>query len=157
MKKLLILPLIGLLLIAGIYYFFSRRDRKNTATRPSAMALSPAQYVGTETCAGCHADQETDWKGSHHDLAMQPADETTVLGNFADATFTHFGVTSTFYRRDGDYFVRTDGPDGKLREFRIAYTFGFEPLQQYLIAFPDGRYQALNVCWDTRPCRCLWR
>jgi Flp pilus assembly protein TadD len=84
---------------------------------------------------------------------MQEADEQTVLGNFANASFTHYGVTSTFFRKDGKFFVRTDGPDGKLHEFPIAYTFGVYPLQQYLIAFPGGRYQALNVVWDTRAAR----
>jgi hypothetical protein len=81
---------------------------------------------------------------------MQPADQSTVLGNFDNATFTKDGVTSTFFRRDGAYFVRTDGPDGSLHEYRIAYTFGVEPLQQYLITFPNGRYQALGIAWDTR-------
>jgi tetratricopeptide (TPR) repeat protein len=53
--------------------------------------------------------------------------------------------------QDGGYFVRTDGSDGELQDFEIAYTFGAVPLQQYLIEFPDGRYQALSICWDTRP------
>ena len=30
-----------------------------------------------------------------------------------------------------------------LQDYEIAYTFGVYPLQQYLIAFPGGRYQAL--------------
>ena len=47
--------------------------------------------------------------------------------------------------------MKTDGPDGALREYRIAYTFGVEPLQQYLIEFPRGRYQALSIAWDSRP------
>ena len=81
---------------------------------------------------------------------MQEATEATVLGDFDDATFSYHYVTSTFFRRDGKYFVRTDGADGQLHEFEIAYTFGVYPLQQYLIRFPDGRMQALNVCWDTR-------
>jgi Flp pilus assembly protein TadD len=84
---------------------------------------------------------------------MQPADAETVAGNFQNASFTHFGVTSTFFKRDGKFYARTDGPDGKLREYEIAYTFGVYPLQQYLIAFPGGRYQALNVCWDARPAK----
>ena len=82
---------------------------------------------------------------------MQEATDKTVLGNFDDATFTHFGVTTTFSKRDGKFYARTDGPDGKLHEYPIAYTFGVYPLQQYLIPFPGGRYQALNVVWDTRP------
>ena len=110
-----------------------------------------ATFVGREACKGCHAAEYERWKGSHHDLAMQEATDETVLGDFGGRTFTHFGVTSTFFKRDGKYFVKTDGPDGKLHEYPIAYTFGVYPLQQYLIPFPGGRYQALNVVWDTRP------
>ncbi|MEJ2523792.1 MAG: tetratricopeptide repeat protein, partial [Gammaproteobacteria bacterium] len=43
------------------------------------------------------------------------------------------------------------GPDGKLADYRIKYTFGVSPLQQYLVEFPDGRLQALPIAWDTRP------
>ena len=75
----------------------------------------------------------------------------TVLGDFADASFTYHDVTSTFTRNGDEFNVRTDGPDGKLQDYKIAYTFGIYPLQQYLIEFPSGRYQALNICWDTRP------
>jgi tetratricopeptide (TPR) repeat protein len=107
--------------------------------------------VGREACVRCHEKEDGLWRGSHHDLAMQRPDATTVLGNFENATFAYHGVTSTFFRKDGRFLVRTDGPDGKLHEYEIAYTFGVFPLQQYLIAFPGGRYQALNVCWDTRP------
>jgi Tfp pilus assembly protein PilF len=82
---------------------------------------------------------------------MQPATEETVLGDFDGATVTHHGVTSTFFRRDGKFWVRTDGPDGELRDYEIVYTFGVRPLQQYLIEFPGGRLQALGLCWDARP------
>jgi hypothetical protein len=51
---------------------------------------------------------------------MQPADASTVLGDFDDATFTYHDVTSTFFRRSGGYWVQTDDPDGKLHEYRIA-------------------------------------
>ena len=81
---------------------------------------------------------------------MQPATEQTVLGNFDQARVLHRGVTSTFFRRDGKFFVRTEGPDGKPGEFEITYTFGVDPLQQYLVPFPGGRLQALGLAWDTR-------
>ena len=74
-----------------------------------------------------------------------------MLGNFADAKFTYAGVTSTFFKRDGKFFVNTDGPDGKLHDYEIKYTFGVTPLQQYLIEFSDGRFQALSIAWDARP------
>jgi hypothetical protein len=81
---------------------------------------------------------------------MQPADGSAVLGNFDDASFTYNGIVSTFFKRDGKFMVRTDGPDGNLQDYEIAYTFGVYPLQQYLIGFPDGRYQALGIAWDSR-------
>jgi Tfp pilus assembly protein PilF len=108
------------------------------------------QYVGQQVCASCHKDEAERWSRSDHALAMQVADETTVLGDFNDATFTYDQVTSTFFRRDEKFFVRTDGPDGQLRDYEIAYTFGVYPLQQYLVPFPDGRLQALGVAWDSR-------
>ena len=48
-------------------------------------------------------------------------------------------------------FVNTDGPDGKLADYEIKYTFGVRPLQQYLIEMPGGRLQALGIAWDSRP------
>lgn len=82
---------------------------------------------------------------------MQEATDATVLGDFNDARIDHFGVTSTFLRRDGAFVVHTDGPDGTLADYEIAYTFGVDPLQQYLVRFPDGRLRALGLAWDTRP------
>ena len=113
--------------------------------------LGAPEFVGTAVCAGCHAEEAALWEGSHHDLAMQPATPETVLGDFDDATLTHYGVTTRFFTRDGEHFVRTDGPNGELRDYRITHTFGAEPLQQYLVEMPNGRYQAFGIAWDSRP------
>jgi tetratricopeptide (TPR) repeat protein len=81
---------------------------------------------------------------------MSHATAETVLGDFSGIEYRHFETTSTFYQEDDGFFVRTDGADGELREFRIAYTFGVDPLQQYLVEFPDGRLQTLPIAWDAR-------
>ena len=113
--------------------------------RMAAQAEEPSSFVGVPTCAGCHAAQFDAWKNSHHALAMQSATEATVLGDFAGAQLEHFGITTSFFRDGEKFVVRTDGPDGALHEYPVAYTFGVYPLQQYLIAFPGGRYQALGI------------
>ncbi|MFD1218190.1 tetratricopeptide repeat protein [Microbulbifer celer] len=109
------------------------------------------RYLGAEACAGCHAAEYRAWKNSHHDLAMKEPAADTVRGDFDNTGFTYFGTQSTFFRRDGQYFVRTDGADGELQDFPVAYTFGTYPLQQYLIELPGGRLQALSISWDARP------
>ncbi|MCU7958734.1 MAG: ammonia-forming cytochrome c nitrite reductase subunit c552 [gamma proteobacterium symbiont of Bathyaustriella thionipta] len=113
--------------------------------------VRPAEYIGAATCESCHAKQAKAWQGSPHDLAMQEANESTVLGDFNNQQFEQFGVKSRFFRKGKDYWVSTDGPDGKLHDYKIAYTFGVNPLQQYLIKFPKGRLQVLDIAWDSRP------
>ena len=81
---------------------------------------------------------------------MQHATSQTILGDFNDASFDYWGIRSRFFRNDGKFLVETDGPDGKLAVFEVKFTFGVDPLQQYLIEFPDGRIQALSIAWDTR-------
>jgi Cytochrome c554 and c-prime len=89
-----------------------------------ALADEPAKFVGGQVCSGCHAAETESWRGSHHALAMQKATETTVLGDFANAPFEHLGVVTTFSRSGDKFMVNTEGPDGALRDYEIAYTFG---------------------------------
>ena len=121
-------------------------DRK-TGTEPAATRYA---YVGKEICSGCHPRETELYTNSHHDLAMQHAGKETILGDFNNTGFTYNKITSTFFRRNGKYFVSTDGPDGKLEDFEIKYTFGVFPLQQYLIELPGGRLQAFSIAWDSR-------
>jgi predicted CXXCH cytochrome family protein len=139
---------------ALLLYALLGRPPPAEGTRPASavtQAAPEATYAGASACAACHPAETTAWRGSQHALAMLNANTQSVLGDFRDAEFTHSGMTTRFSLRDGGYFVNTDGPDGKPAEYRIAYTFGVYPLQQYLVEFPDGRLQALSIAWDARP------
>ena len=116
-----------------------------------APLVSNAKFVGSVVCANCHGHDDALWRGSHHQLAMQPATDSTVLGNFNNAGFSNKGITSMFFRSATKFMVRTDGPDGALHDYEIKYTFGVYPLQQYLIEMKGGRLQALGLAWDSRP------
>ena len=149
-----------ILLLGGAALFAPSAHSGNEPMEPLPVALPASHppvaqagggYVGAQSCAECHRAEYRHWQGSQHARAMQPATDQTVLGDFQDASFSYGGLTSTFFRRDDKFMVRTDGPDGSLQDFEIAYTFGVYPLQQYLIGFPDGRYQALGLAWDSRP------
>jgi Flp pilus assembly protein TadD len=124
-------------------------ERQNKIT--TEIKIPPATFVGSNVCARCHEEQYKLWRGSDHDRAMQIANEKTVLGDFNGAEFNYFGVKSNFFKKEGKFMIRTDGPDGNLEDYEIKYTFGHYPLQQYLIEFPGGRLQALGIAWDSRP------
>ena len=109
---------------------------------------SAAAFVGSESCRTCHQPEYELWKDSNHYHAMQVATEASVRGDFNNATFEHFGIVSRFYRQNGKYFVHTQGPDGVMGDFEATHTFGWNPLQQYLVPFPGGRMQCLPIAWD---------
>ena len=151
-----------LLAVAGIgWYLFSSKPvpvpyaPANTPVaqpvkpQPQPVALAPAKMVDEQQCQGCHNAQVKDWQGSHHQLAMQEANADTMLGDFNNATFKAENETTRFSRKDDGFWVNTPGIDGKNADFKVAYTFGIAPLQQYLIEVGDGRLQALGVAWDT--------
>jgi tetratricopeptide (TPR) repeat protein len=121
--------------------------QSDRARRPGEAA---AEFVGSEACRSCHQPEYKLWRGSHHDHAMEEASEQSVLGDFNEAVFLHDGIQSKFYRKEGKFFVHTQGPEGKMGDFEITHTFGWLPLQQYLVPFPGGRLQCLPIAWDCR-------
>jgi len=129
---------------------------RSPAPAPSGPAASapatapPPAYVENAQCLGCHQTAGEAWSQSHHAKAMAPATAQTVRGNFDDTQFRHQGVTTRFFRRGDKYMVNTDAPDGRMADFEVAYTFGVEPLQQYLIATGSGRLQPLQIAWNTQ-------
>jgi len=142
---------VGLVLVAGLGLKLLTGHTHQAAPLGGSGGIAAATFVGSAACAGCHGKQAELWRGSQHGHAMDHATEAIVLGDFSGASFDYFGVRSRFFRDNGKFLVETDGPDGKLATFEVKYTFGVDPLQQYLIAFPDGRLQALSLAWDTRP------
>jgi predicted CXXCH cytochrome family protein len=118
------------------------------AAPPRGALAADAVFVGRAACVRCHERETKAWTGSHHDLAMAEASEKTVRGDFSGVRFEGDGITARFFRDRGKFLIETDGADGKPAVFEVAYTFGWDPLQQYLIRFPGGRMQAFSVAWD---------
>lgn len=125
--------------------------------------VADATYVGSPNCAECHQDEYNLWLNSHHDLAMKVATDETVLGDFNNTEFVYTpteglkpGQTvrevTRFYRDGLNFMVRTRVGKGEndFKEFRVLYTFGWEPLQQYLVDTGDGKLQCLPFAWDSR-------
>lgn len=132
----------SIFLLALLTIVYSCDNRKQ-------FVVTNPQFEGSQSCIECHEKEYNLWVGSDHDNSMDTAVAETVLGDFNNAEFTRDGFTSKFYTRDGKYYVYTQGPGGVPGEFQIAYTFGVRPLQQYLVPFPGGRLQCLQITWDT--------
>lgn len=106
-------------------------------------------YVGDQNCKSCHEEAYKDWIGSHHDKAMQVVNEKTVRGNFDSIATSLDGVDYLFYRKGSEYHVSVKEIDGSENDYMVSDVFGIEPLQQYMIDFPNGRKQVLRATWDT--------
>ncbi|MEX0680711.1 MAG: tetratricopeptide repeat protein [Balneolales bacterium] len=106
-------------------------------------------FVGDQQCQSCHNKEWDDWKTSHHFFAMSEATDKTVLGDFNNATTTEGYDTYRFFREGDRFMVEAPDPDGNLETYEVTYTFGWEPLQQYLVDFGSGKLQALHASWDT--------
>jgi tetratricopeptide (TPR) repeat protein/Zn finger protein HypA/HybF involved in hydrogenase expression len=137
---------LAVIVLAIPLYVVKEKTRHASGVAPDS---AEATFVGREQCIDCHTDAYDQWTGSDHDNAMAIATDETVLGDFDDAEFENHGVPYRFYKKGDAFIVSTEGPDGEMIEFEAAYTFGVEPLQQYLIPFPGGRLQALPIAWDT--------
>lgn len=115
---------------------------------PSSSATPRASFVKDESCRQCHERQFELWIGSDHERAMDHATATSVLGDFNDATFTHYDETWRFFKEGEAFKIGLREGDGEETIYPVEYTFGVRPLQQYLVPFSGGRYQCVPVSWD---------
>ena len=113
-------------------------------------AKQPNEYVGNEACRSCHQNEYNLWKQSDHFKAMQLPNDSSVVGNFNSVTYRADGVTSSFSKQNGKYIINTEGADGKNHDYEVKYTFGYYPLQQYLVETDSGKLQATRLSWDAK-------
>ncbi len=142
-----IIATIAVILSCPVYLF----KKAETPFRPEIKQPGlKYTFVGSIKCLDCHKKEYDKWLQSHHDLAMDVVGEKTVLGDFNNARFEIHGIESRFYRKDGKFFVYTQGSEGIMGDYEITHTFGWYPLQQYLVPFPGGRLQCLPIVWDVK-------
>lgn len=138
MKKIITISILGLTL-----FFFYKCANKS-------IPAAGHTYIGSGKCQSCHQNEFALYKTSDHYHAMDTVSAAAVKGDFNNSSLIYQGDTAFFYQKNGQYIVRTTDTTGVKKEFRISYTFGWRPLQQYLVKFDDGRFQVLPFCWDTR-------
>lgn len=116
--------------------------------------------LSTENCLTCHQSQTHSWKLSDHYMAMAEPSSEVVLGNFNKQTASHFNQKAIMFMRNNQYMVTvfddaqseviTKHNASKGETFKVKYTFGHYPLQQYLVETQNGRLQVMPFAWDSR-------
>lgn len=138
------LLVIALLLIT---IFIIKQLSSSKLEKPSNKS---SEYVGKDACIECHKTEYNDWKGSDHDLSMDIATDSSVLGDFNNAELRRGNQVHKAFKRDGKFYVITDNEKDEMQEFEVKYVFGHYPLQNYLVEFPGGRLQTLALTWNSK-------
>ncbi|MFY0668156.1 MAG: hypothetical protein JXQ95_09005 [Alteromonas stellipolaris] len=115
----------------------------------SLLLLSPLSAKGNTNCVGCHQQAVSNWQQSDHAKAMDVAETQTVLGDFSGVEVTHYTQVAKFYQKDQGFYIHFTEA-GESTQYRVKYTFGHYPLQQYLIEGTDGKVQVFPFAWDSR-------
>lgn len=134
------------LTIIGISIQHARLSRDNVQL---ATIKPHSQWVNEQTCQQCHQAEFHSWQGSHHQLAMLKPTALSVRGAFSDVTYNASAESFRFFQREQNYVVSVHNSANENNEYSVAYTFGWEPLQQYLVDNGNGSLQALPIAWDT--------
>ena len=134
------------ILVSPFIYIWQADQNTSTIDR------SPG-FVGSKKCGVCHQKIFEKWQGSHHDLAMDVANDQTVLGDFNNALYKdpHAGTINRFFKEKDKFYVAVQVEEGEgEKSYEITHTFGVYPLQQYLVPFPGGRLQCFNIAWNVK-------
>jgi len=140
-------------------WWWQRRDAENHSApakaTPAPMLLLAdeqtvfAQYGGSASCRGCHEEAFQVWGKSNHALAERPVQPERDRAGFEPARgFKHGSQTSDARWTNGAAIVTSTGLSGQPEAHTVARVIGNDPLRQFLVPFPGGRFQTLEASYD---------
>jgi len=107
-----------------------------------------AEWATEVTCIECHKAVVDQFASSHHAHANRLIDLTRDGLGFPAESIQHGEETWHFLREGKDLFIEVDGPGSRSRRYEVAGVIGHDPLWQYLLKFPNGRYQTAELSFD---------
>ncbi|MEK0451210.1 MAG: hypothetical protein RL088_3478 [Verrucomicrobiota bacterium] len=133
----------------------AQTDSKPAPPKPPAVSILEPEasvfpkYAGSKSCRECHEAQFAPWEKSNHGLAERAISPEMDRAAFEPGReFKHGTQTSTASVKDGRYVVETVGFDGKKEPYSVARVVGNDPLRQFVVERPGGRFQTLEVAFD---------
>jgi tetratricopeptide (TPR) repeat protein len=117
------------------------------ALRAASTFPSPADVA----CGACHQKAYEEWAASQHAHANRLVDEELDRGAFQPSRYIMIGGFHTRLGRLGhDFGIHQLSPDGQRTAHVPEAVIGVTPLVQYLVPFPGGRLQAVDMAYDPR-------
>ena len=106
-------------------------------------------YAGSASCKECHAEAYELWARSHHGLAERLPDAKLDQAAFDPAqTFQHATQQTSARAAMSHYEIVTAGLHRTQQVFQVERVIGHDPLRQFLVPFPGGRWQATEAVYD---------
>lgn len=102
-----------------------------------------------QSCIRCHTSSVQAWQKSDHAKSMALPDKNSILADFNNTDIEHYGQKAHFFIKDNEYQV-TISYNNNIDQYPIKYTFGYFPVQQYLVETEKGKLQVLPFAWDAR-------
>jgi len=117
---------------------------------PAPVALpQKAGFVGSERCKQCHEERHETWLKTAHAYALRDPTPAVIEGAFDGKTLESEYFRATPYRKDGRYFVRIKGKDGRPDgDHEITRVIGRSFEQAYLTTDESGRWLVMPICWS---------
>ncbi len=115
-----------------------------------SIADNNSTFVGSNQCLRCHSSESELWSDSHHFHSMEPASKESIKATFEEDSLTLDGVHYEFSKDTSGFFVTISEKNSEKKVHKIEYSFGYSPLQQYLVELPNGKLQNLRVSYDTQ-------
>lgn len=145
---LLATPVVGAGLILWIRHNRLPPTSPVAYSPPSTLARNErsvfAGYAGSDGCRTCHQAAYDEWRKSNHGLAERPVSPGMDASAFQPRNFAH----GSQHTEVAPYQINTLGPGKTNATFAVERVIGNDPLRQFLVKFPGGRYQALEAAYD---------
>ena len=110
-----------------------------------------AAYAGSASCRECHEEEHELWRTSNHALAEREVEPAMDQRAFDPGRgFTHGSQSTTASWTNDTPAVTCIGLSGKQEMHPVVRVIGNTPLRQFLVTFPGGRLQTLEVAYDPR-------
>lgn len=119
---------------------------------PDLVAASVQPDPESLACAACHPAIFDQWAGSQHANANRLVSDALDRAAFDPPTRVAHGSFVTTMKRSGrDAFdFLTVHSNGAPETFRAEAVIGITPLRQYLVTYPGGRLQTMDMSYDPR-------